>query len=123
MSKQFDNLFKLKKPCKNCPFLKEGGIELREGRLEEIIKTITEDDMQVFHCHKTVHNNKTGGEWNDEGNYKPSNLESLCAGYIIYLEKLKRPSVTMRIGRVLNMYKQEVLKKHFAIIIDPLESK
>ena len=32
-------LFQMKRPCPDCPFLKSGGIELHEGRLEQIKMT------------------------------------------------------------------------------------
>ena len=44
--------FRLKKPCANCPFLKEGAIPLSRGRLEGIISTLIEDDQSTFQCHK-----------------------------------------------------------------------
>ncbi|HBX5175140.1 TPA: hypothetical protein MH391_21585 [Klebsiella pneumoniae] len=35
-----ENHLRLKKPCANCPFKKEGAIELAPGRLEGIINDI-----------------------------------------------------------------------------------
>lgn len=87
--------FRLKKPCANCPFLKEGAIPLSRGRLEGIISTLIEDDYSTFQCHKTVHS-KQGGNWGDEGNYEPSGHESMCAGAAAYLMKKGRPTVGMR---------------------------
>ena len=102
----------------NCPFLKVGGIELREGRLEEIIEDVEQNDLNVFYCHKTVHSKKTGGRWLQNGDYIRSKQESICAGSIIYLEKRKRPSVYMRIGRAFEMYKPERLKNSYDLVID-----
>nr|WP_206770516.1 hypothetical protein [Pseudomonas mohnii] len=85
----------MKKPCANCPFLKEGAIPLSRGRLEGIISTLIEDDHSTFQCHKTVHS-KRGGNWDDEGNYEPSGHESMCAGAAAYLMKKGRPTVGMR---------------------------
>ena len=96
MPKQANHL-RLKKPCANCPFRKEGAIELVPGRLEGIINDIVENDMTTFHCHKTVHS-KSGGEWDEEGNYAPSGQESMCAGAAAYLMKIGRPTVAMRIA-------------------------
>ncbi|MGX4925847.1 hypothetical protein ACUYF2_24335 (plasmid) [Escherichia coli] len=96
MPKQANHL-RLKKPCANCPFRKEGAIELAPGRLEGIINDIVENDMTTFHCHKTVHS-KSGGEWDEEGNYAPSGQESMCAGAAAYLMKIGRPTVAMRIA-------------------------
>lgn len=46
--------YRLKRPCSNCPFLKEGAIELAPGRLHGIIEQLTSDDHSTFPCHKTV---------------------------------------------------------------------
>lgn len=45
------------------------------------------DDRSAFHCHKTGHNGRTGGEWDDEENYAASGHESMCADAMIYLGK------------------------------------
>lgn len=89
--------FRLKRPCHNCPFLKEGAIELAEGRLEGIIDGLMRDDHSTFHCHKTVHS-KRGGEFDDEGNYTPSGHEAMCAGAAATLMKKGRPNIAMRLA-------------------------
>jgi hypothetical protein len=81
--------------------LKQGAIEPAPGRLDGIVETLVSDDRSAFHCHKTVHNGRTGGEWDEEGNYAASGHESMCAGAMIYLEKLGRPTLRMRVGLVL----------------------
>ncbi|EHT4851901.1 hypothetical protein KX882_002469 [Escherichia coli] len=48
-------LFALKAPCKNCPFLKENGIELVEGRLDSIKEDLINNDETPFFCHKTTY--------------------------------------------------------------------
>lgn len=110
--------FRLSKPCANCPFRKQGAIELEPGRVEEIIDDLMQNDMSTFHCHKTVHHPK-GGDWDDHGQYTPSGHEAMCAGAAIYLEKLRRPTVAMRIGRVTGLYMPESLQPHFGDVIDP----
>lgn len=119
MTAPYQNLFKLHRPCANCPFLKQGAIELVPGRLDGIVKTLVSDDHSAFHCHKTVHNDRTGGECNQKGNYVASGHESMCAGAMIYLEKLGRPTVGMRLGRVLGMYSPDDLAPHFDAVIEP----
>ncbi len=120
MSKNtIENHFKLRRPCDNCPFLKIGAIELHPGRLEKIIQTLCDDDRSTFHCHKTVHNARTGGEWDDDGHYHASGKESMCAGAIIFLEKMGRPTVAMRLGRVLGIYDPELLKPNYEHVIEP----
>ncbi len=119
MTAPFQNVFKLRRPRANCPFLKHGAIELSSGRLDGIVETLVSDDHSTFHCHKTVHNDRTGGEWDEDGDYAASGHESMCAGAMIYLEKLGRPTVAMRIGRVLRMYRPDILAPHFDAVIKP----
>ncbi|KPG82229.1 hypothetical protein [Pseudomonas sp. RIT-PI-o] len=97
MANPFKHHLRLKRPCTNCPFLKQGAIELAPGRLDGIIAGLIEDDHSTFQCHKTVHSAR-GGEWDDDGNYAPSGHESMCAGAAAYLLKHKRPTVGMRIA-------------------------
>lgn len=102
-------LFALKKPCGNCPFLKEGAIPLAEGRVEEIIENLVADDSSSFYCHKTVHNSRTGGEWTDDGDYKPSGNESACFGAMVYLAKAGRPNIQMRLGFAFGLLNRDRL--------------
>ncbi|MGN7104855.1 hypothetical protein ACTHR6_24805 [Ralstonia holmesii] len=111
--------FKLHKPCKNCPFRKVGAIELAPGRFEGIVKQLVEDDHSTFLCHETVHNERSGGDWSDEGEYSATGRESMCAGAMILLEKLGRPTVAMRLGRVLGEYDPARLEASFEAVIEP----
>jgi hypothetical protein len=115
----------LKKPCKNCPFLKDGAIELAPGRLAGIIDGLTKDDGVNFQCHKTLHG-KSGGQWDEDedGNpfYEPSGNESLCVGSAIYMMKLGRPSVALRFAFYAKMISPEELMAHDDAIIEPEES-
>lgn len=124
MKVELNALFALKKPCANCPFLKEGAIDLAPGRLDGIIEHLTTDDMATFQCHKTVHS-KRGGEWeeDEDGNskYIPSGRESYCAGALIYLEKARKPTVAMRLGRAYGLYRPDEFKPHQGLVIEPKE--
>ncbi|POZ80231.1 hypothetical protein [Burkholderia contaminans] len=119
MPSAMEHHFKLRRPCENCPFLKSGAIELAPGRVDGIVEQLVKDDHSTFQCHKTVHNNRTGGKWDDAGGYTASGRESMCAGAMIYLEKLGRPTVGMRLGRVFGIYDPERLKPAFGDVIDP----
>jgi len=110
----------MKKPCANCPFRKVGAISLRAGRVEGIIRDLTEDDKSTFHCHKTVHSH-VGGDWDDDGNYHPSGLESFCPGAAIYLLKIKQPNVAMRISAAFGLIDYPALLAQADDIIDPPE--
>lgn len=46
--------FNMKQPCANCPFRKEGAIELMPGCLEDIVEDLARDDYSIFICHKTL---------------------------------------------------------------------
>ena len=116
----FETAFKLSAPCGNCPFRKEGALELRSGRLEGIIADLLADDTVNFHCHKSVHKRATAGKWRPDGSYKPSGEEAFCAGALIYLEKVRSPSVLMRLGRVFGKYHPSNLHAAFDLVIDPL---
>jgi len=116
----FENLFRLRKPCSNCPFRRKGAIQLEPGRLEGIIGHLMGDDWSTFPCHKTVHNERTGGDWTDEGEYQASGAESMCAGAMIYLEKVGRPTVGMRLGQRFGMYRPAELTPYLAEVIEPL---
>lgn len=111
--------FKLKKPCNNCPFLKEGAIDLSPGRLEGIITTLM-DDQNHFLCHKTVYNAKTGGNRNeDTGRYEHSGEESQCVGSMVYLLKTGRPNVSMRLGAALKILSYDEMEAQSDLIISP----
>lgn len=89
--------FALKKPCANCPFLKEGCIELREGRLDGIKHDLLENSFASFVCHKTTY--ATGGESSECGDhYIPSGKETHCAGATAFLVANHRSTVLMRLA-------------------------
>lgn len=113
----------LKKPCANCPFLREGAIALAPDRLEGIIDELTADDGINFQCHKTVHS-KHGGDWiegeDGEQCYQPSGNESMCIGSAIYMLKIGRPSVSMRLALMAKLITLDELTAQSDKIIEPL---
>lgn len=114
-----DTFFALRRPCADCPFRKEGGVHLEPGRLAGIVDGLMSGEHTTFHCHKTVHSARTGGEWDDDGNYRASGQESMCAGAIVYLEKAKRPTVGMKLGVLYGLYDPARLADSHDCIIDP----
>lgn len=90
---------RLKRPCPRCPFRKEGAIELRPGRVAKILDELMRNDHATFYCHETAYA-RTGGSWDEEGNYVPSGCEAMCAGAAAALAKRGRPTVAMRIAVV-----------------------
>ncbi len=110
--------FDLTAPCGNCPFLKAGGVELREGRLEGIIDDLVNDDRNSFYCHNSVYS-KHGGEHDEDGNYCASGNEQVCAGSMIYLLKADAPNVALRVAAAFGMVNLRELRRHDALVIDP----
>lgn len=92
-----EGVFRLKKPCSNCPFRRKGAIPLAEVRLKDIVDHLMANDSSSFHCHKTVHSS-TGGEFDDDGEYHPSGAEAMCAGAASFLMKQGRPTIGMRLA-------------------------
>lgn len=89
--------FALKKPCANCPFLNEGAIELREGRLDGIKADLLNNSFASFLCHKTTY--ATGGETSECGDhYHTSGKESHCAGATAFLLANGMSNVLMRLA-------------------------
>lgn len=97
----------LTKPCANCPFRSDGsGVRLTRGRTIEIERALVRSS---FHCHKT-----TGPRHDDMSNTQH------CAGALILLEKLERPSQMMRIAERLGMYDRRKLDMG-APVVDSFE--
>lgn len=98
--------FALTSPCDNCPFRKDVQPYLREERVRELDRALVQ---ATFDCHKTTF--ATGGEYGDEdGVYKRSGREVHCAGALIMLEKMGRPSQMMRIAGRLGIYDPDALR-------------
>lgn len=92
--------FGLISPCSNCPFRSDGaGVPLRRARVRAIERALI---LHTFSCHKTIAHD-------DEG--EPVDLPTTmhCAGALILLEKLERPSQMMRIGERLGIYDRHKL--------------
>jgi hypothetical protein len=108
----------MKRPCGNCPFRREGAIELAPGRLASIIEEIVGDDYATFVCHKTVdygderHCGEAGGHPIDEASEQ-------CAGATLYLMKAQRWNVRMRLGQHLGVFDPERLAPYLDEVIDP----
>jgi hypothetical protein len=97
------NYDRLTKPCNTCPFRRDKVFPLRPGRVSTI-----RDQLAVFPfpCHNTV----------DYGQNKPPEYEySHCAGALILLEKISRPSLVMRYAAELGFYDRSKLDMSFPV--------
>lgn len=114
------NPYALKKPCANCPFIKdrEAAIELQPGRVEGIIKSLIDGSASSFACHKTTHS----GEWveTDDGEetYQSSGKEQQCAGSLAVLEKIGHRTQLMQVMGRMGSYKPEQYIPLFDLVID-----
>jgi hypothetical protein len=86
--------FKMIKPCVHCPFRKDIRAYLTKSRVREIERSLV---RATFPCHETTTHN-------DDGEYVRTGDETHCAGALILLEKLERPSQMMRIAERLRLY-------------------
>jgi len=87
----------LTSPCADCPFRRDVTPYIRARRVLEIEEAL---ERAEFPCHKT-----TDLEDEDpESEHIPGPDEMHCAGALILLEKLKRPSQMMRISERVGLY-------------------
>jgi hypothetical protein len=89
--KRQTDMFRLRKPCSNCPFKKGNGrlFQLSAGRITQIA------DAEAFQCHKTL------GERDDDGNADAGEKPRQCAGLMATLRNEGSPNSIMRLGIAL----------------------
>lgn len=112
------NPYSLKKPCANCPFLrdKDKAIRLHPERVPGIINDLISGKSSSFSCHKTC-----GGEWQEgeeEDVYIPGGKELQCAGSLIVLQKLGVQTDLMQFAERVGMYEPELFKPYWDMVID-----
>ena len=83
-------------PCGDCPFRSDRPFPLARGRVTEIERAL---ERGTFTCHKTLDYNRS-----DDGEPVEPPRTQHCAGALILLEKLHRPSQLMRIYERLDGY-------------------
>lgn len=81
-------------PCPQCPFRSDIRPYLHPARVREIERALERSD---FPCHKTLAHD-------DDGATRSTSDSIHCAGALILLEKLDRPSQMMRICERLGFY-------------------
>lgn len=92
--------YALTSPCENCPFRRDVPGYLHPGRVTEIERSL---ERATFPCHKTT-------EFDDDGQARATAKTQHCAGALILLEKLERPSQMMRISERCGFYDRRKLK-------------
>ena len=82
-----------------------GAIDLKPGRIEGIARNLAADDREWFICHKTLQQED----------------RSQCVGAMVYLLKVDRPNVSMRLAAALDMIRFDDLRAQYADIINPID--
>lgn len=119
------NPYSLKKPCANCPFLKDvtKAIKLHPDRVPGIIEDLLAGKASSFSCHKSVYS-KNGGRWVDDPDseegerYEASGNELQCAGSLIVLQKLGHQTDLMQIMERLGWYNPADFEPYHDLVID-----
>lgn len=104
----------LRRPCSNCPFLdsdKSISHTLNEGRLDGIKEHLIGNDMNTFHCHKTL-----SGEWSYEGDYEHNGKESFCMGAMAWLYKQGRFNIAMRLAAMDKKWLEDLKASSILVI-------
>jgi hypothetical protein len=119
MAKKFDP-YALKKPCANCPFLKDRSkaIDLQPGRVTGIINSLILDHASGFSCHKTTHRGDYVETDDGEEIYVPGGSELECAGAMAVLEKIGHRTQLMQVMGRLGVYDPDKYIPLFDLVID-----
>lgn len=90
-------MFKLTRPCNNCPFRKGQGklFGMHRFRLREIFSAV------AFQCHKTV-DYSACEELGDEG--RPGDKPQQCAGLMSLLHRAGQSNTIMQVGERLGAF-------------------
>ena len=103
--------FDLRKPCEDCPFLREGGIRLRRERVLEIAEAMLDSQGSTFACHKTTIDSPDG-----DGDLVATPKSKHCAGALIFAEKNENGTQAMRIMERLGMYDAKALMSDKTVV-------
>lgn len=122
MKTELQRQFRLKKVCSNCPFLKNGkGIELEDGRLEEIVKGLLVGKDSTFHCHKTVYT-EDDRNFDDDGNYVPIDVAH-CPGAAAVCRKFGRDTVIVQLANRLGIIEENHFDRALGTTVNPEDIK
>jgi hypothetical protein len=95
--------FKLKRPCKNCPFRTDVPGYLCRARAQEIAESLAQG--AVFPCHETTVEDPTS-----DGGELIATLDSgFCAGALITMERSGGANQVMRVAERVGVYEREKL--------------
>lgn len=90
--------YELTKPCPHCPFRNDRPGYLTTERAREIANAL---DRGYFPCHATLIYDE---DENGDDDIRETDKTQHCAGAMIMLEHMERPSQLMRIAERLGLY-------------------
>lgn len=91
-------MFKLKRPCNNCPFTLGHGSLFRLRRVQSIA------DGPAFQCHKTV-------DYSDDDEPAPGDKPQQCAGLMAVLLNEGKPNQIMQVAERLGHFKPDEVER------------
>ena len=95
--------YNLRRPCAQCPFRSDINPFLTRARAMEIATSL---DRAEFPCHKTLDYSQAA---NNDGEGAETDKTAHCAGALIVLERMNKPSQMMRICERLGFYDRSKL--------------
>jgi hypothetical protein len=104
------DMFRQKKPCADCPFLKTGGVRHGVDRVFQYAGYFTSEPPATFPCHETRYKGQDNGSWQP---WRKG--QTICAGGLIFAEKVKRRNALLRWAEKLGWYKPEALQGSEAV--------
>lgn len=108
--------FDLRKPCKDCPFIKNTPMHLSPGRMDGIVEAI-KDDLTVFPCHKTTQFDETE---DGEDITVRHDKEQACAGALAYsLKHYDRIPVLARLAILMKSISLRDIERNFDTLEEP----
>lgn len=110
-------MFQLKSPCMDCPFRKDAaGVRHGVPKVLAYASHFTVGDGATFPCHRSVPDTISREAWSpwQEG-------QQMCAGGLIFAEKLQHRSRTVEALIDLGVYDPATLKDHDVVCDSILE--
>lgn len=99
--------YDLKKPCNNCPFLREGGVRLHPLRVRDIAGGMLSSQGAEFACHKTTTKHTDDDDKFGEDEAGPDSKH--CAGALIFALKNDTMTQMMRICHRIRAFDPETM--------------
>jgi len=104
------DMFRQMKPCSDCPFLREGGVRHGAAATADYASYFLHPVGATFPCHASVPKDDPRSDWSGwrEG-------QTLCAGGLIFAEKLGKRNGIARLGIARGWYDPGKLEQREAV--------